>query len=302
MSDREDAIHILDALTQAIERREDVALVTVTQATGVHEASVGRHMVVWPQEVRPPLGKLALGELEARVVAEAREALAQGRHRLLRYREPDGEVAVFVEVQRRPPHLIVVGAGHIAVPLAQMAKLADFQVTVLDDRPEYAHPARFPTADQVIAGPFTEELRRLRQGKPTFDRDTYVVLVTRGHQHDVACLLEILDDPVAYIGMIGSRRRVRAVFELLAREQGIPPEKFDRVHAPIGLDIGAITPAEIAVAILAEIINVMRGGSAEGLSARLRRERQARREQAAAAAREDTGNLPGPGSDISDAV
>ena len=93
---------------------------------------------------------------------------------------------------------------------------------------------------------------------------TYIVLVTRGHQHDIDCLLEVLDDPVAYIGMIGSKRRVRAVFELLEREQDIPREKLTRVHAPVGLAINAQTPQEIAVSIMAEVIGVMRAGGARG--------------------------------------
>jgi xanthine dehydrogenase accessory factor len=154
-------------------------------------------------------------------------------------------------------------------------------VTVLDDRPQYAHPARFPTAKQVIAGPFRPELAALRD-KMAFDKHTYIVLVTRGHQHDVDCLVEVLDDPLAYIGMIGSQRRIRAVFELLESEQGIAPEKFDRVYAPVGLSIGARTPAEIAVCIMAEIINVMRHGPATPMSQQLRQERQARRERVAA--------------------
>ena len=95
--------------------------------------------------------------------------------------------------------------------------------------------------------------------------DSYVVLVTRGHSLDVDCLVEIIDRPVAYIGMIGSRRRVQAVFDLLEREQGIPRQRLDRVYAPIGLPIGAQTPAEIAVCILAEIINVYRGGTAAAI-------------------------------------
>lgn len=268
--------NVLTTLTEAIDRRESVALVTVTGANGSFAAALGRHAVVWPEPERVPVGDLGLGPLTERVLADARQALAAKEHRHLRYVEAEGEVSVFVEVQRRPPHLIIVGAGHIAAPLAAMAKISDFQVTVLDDRPQYANPARFPTADQVIAGPFRSELGKLRQGKPTFDDDTYIVLVTRGHQHDIECLLEVLDDPVAYIGMIGSRRRVRAVFELLEKEEGIPAEKFDRVHSPIGIDIGAITPAEIAVCILAEIINVMRDGPAEGISRQLRREREAR--------------------------
>ncbi len=229
----------------------------------------------------PPVGNLDLGDLTEHVTYDPRRALAEREHRHLTYTRPDGEVKVFVEVQVQPPHLIIVGAGHIAVPLASIASTCDFRVTVLDDRPQYAHPARFPSAEQVIAGPFRPELANLRSSTH-FDRHTYIVLVTRGHQHDVDCLLEVLDDPLAYIGMIGSRRRIRAVFELLEQQQGIPPEKFDRVSAPVGLDIGARTPAEIAVCIMAEIINVMRQGPAIALGAQLRAERQARRDRIAA--------------------
>jgi xanthine dehydrogenase accessory factor len=156
------------------------------------------------------------------------------------------------------------------VPLAQMASLCDFAVTVLDDRVSFADSERFPTARRVIAAPLRETLREL-----PIDPDTFIVLVTRGHSHDVECLLEVLDKPAAYIGMIGSQRRVAAVFELLQTEMGIDPAKFDRVSAPIGIAIGAKTPAEIAVCILAEIINVLRGGPAVSISEH-RRERARR--------------------------
>jgi xanthine dehydrogenase accessory factor len=181
---------------------------------------------------------------------------------------------VFVEVQRRAPELLIVGGGHIAMPLAQMASLCDFAVTVLDDRPAYANRERFPTARQVIAAPLRETVRDM-----PMDQDTFIVLVTRGHSHDVECLLEVLDRPVAYIGMIGSQRRVDAVFRLLEEEQGIPPVKFDRVYAPIGIAIGARTPAEIAVCIMAEMINVLRGGPATSISDQ-RRARDRRRRNA----------------------
>lgn len=270
---------ILHALTDSIDRRESVALVTVTAATGPFAAALGRDATLWPETGRNPVGSLELGNLTDRALADARQVIREKSPRHLHYTEADGAVSLFVDVQQRPPHLIVVGAGHIAVPLAAMAKLSEFQVTVLDDRPQFANTPRFPTADRVIAGPFRAELDRLRQGKAAFDDDTYIVLVTRGHQYDVESLLEVLDDPLAYIGMIGSRRRIRAVFELLEKEQSIPPSKFDRVYAPVGLNIGAITPAEIAVCILAEIINVMRGGPALGMGEEIQQERLARRER-----------------------
>jgi xanthine dehydrogenase accessory factor len=272
---------ILQALTDSIDRRESVALVTVTAATGSFAAAIGQDAVVWPEENRAPVGSLGLDDLTERALADARQVIREKSSRHLQYAEAHGAVSLFVDVQQRPPHLIVVGAGHIAVPLAAMAKLCEFQVTVLDDRPQFSNTARFPTADRVIAGPFRAELDRLRQGKAAFDDDTYIVLVTRGHQYDVESLLEVLDDPLAYIGMIGSRRRIRAVFELLEKEQGIPAAKFDRVYAPIGLNIGAITPAEIAVCIMAEIINLMRGGPALGLGEQIQQERLARRERVA---------------------
>jgi xanthine dehydrogenase accessory factor len=273
---------LLQALLDSLEEREAVALVSVTSATGIYEGTVGRHALLWLEREREPLGDLGVGELSDHIYDDARRALLDRQHRHLTYTRPEGEVKVFVEVQVQPPHLIIVGAGHIAVPLASVAATCDFAVTVLDDRPQYAHPARFPTAKQVIAGPFREELVKLR-ATAGFDKHTYIVLVTRGHQHDVDCLVEVLDDPLAYIGMIGSQRRIRAVFDLLEQEQGISPEKFDRIYAPVGLDIGARTPAEIAVCIMAEIINVMRQGPAIPMSEQIRQERQARRNRVAAA-------------------
>ena len=273
---------VLSALLRSLDEREAVALVSVTHADGVYASALGAHCLLWLDE-RAPVGDLGLGELTAHIHYDARRALEEREHRHLTYARPDGEVKVFVEVQVQPPHLIIVGAGHIAVPLASIAATCDFAVTVLDDRPQYAHPARFPTAERVIAGPFRAELANLR-ATTGLDKHTYIVLVTRGHQYDVDSLLEVLDDPLAYIGMIGSRRRIRAVFELLEQEQGIAPEKFDRIYAPVGLDIGARTPAEIAVCIMAEIINLMRGGPAIPMSAQLRQERQDRRARAAARA------------------
>ncbi len=271
---------VLSALLASLERREDVAMLTVTEASGQFASAEGKHCVLWSDKERAPVGDLGLGALMDSVAYDARRALDEREHRHLEYEQPEGRVKIFVEVQAQPPKLIIVGAGHIAIPLASIAATCDFEVTVLDDRPQYAHPDRFPTAKSVIAGPFREELGKLRDAG-ALDSHTYIVLVTRGHSYDVESMLEVLDEPLAYIGMIGSKRRIRAVFELLEREQGIAPEKFDRVHAPIGLDIGARTPAEIAICIMAEIINIMRNGPAVSLSTQIREERQARRARAA---------------------
>ncbi len=266
---------ILNALLSSVEARRSVALATVIAAPD--PAALGRHALVWLDA--EPLGQLGLGELEAQALADTRQVLASRVHQTLVYPTPAGQVKLFIEVQHRPPELIIVGAGHIAVPLAQLGKLCDFTVIVLDDRPQYANRQRFPQVDQVLALPLRETMRQwAAEGR--LGLDSYVVLVTRGHQHDFDCLLELLDTPLAYIGMIGSQRRVRTVFDLLHAEMGIPTEKFDRVYAPIGIAIGAHTPAEIAVCIMAEIINIQRGGPARSISDERREKARQRRGRA----------------------
>jgi xanthine dehydrogenase accessory factor len=255
---------LLAELLQSIDEGRPVAMVTVVKAGGNYAAALGRRALVWLD--REPSGSLNLDDLEAQVLADATQALTQRRPQMLTY--VDEQVELFVEVQRRPPTLIIAGAGHVAQPLATLGKLIDFEVVVIDDRPQYANTERFPQADRVIAAPFRPTLRDW-----SIDADTFIVLVTRGHSHDVECLLEVLDSPARYIGMIGSKRRVRAVFDLLEQEQGIPREKFDRVYAPVGIDIGAESPAEIGVCIIAEVVNVYRGGRAESLSDALRADR-----------------------------
>lgn len=257
---------LLAALLESQTTRLPVALVTAIGGESAWAQQVGRRLLVWADPLREAMGDLLLGALAEQALGDVRAALAARTSRQLAYTTGEGSLRLFCDVQTPPPQLLIVGAGHIAAPLAAIAHICDFTVTVLDDRPQYANRTRFPTANEVIAGPFTEELRRLRRGAPVFDANTYIVLVTRGHQHDVECLLEVLDDPVAYIGMIGSRRRIRAVYELLGRERGIARARLQRIHAPVGLDIGAQTPAEIAVAIMGEIVKVSRGGAAASLN------------------------------------
>lgn len=175
-----------------------------------------------------------------------------------------GGVELYVERWEPPAELVIVGAGHVAQPLALIGSMLDFRVTVLDDRPEFATRERFPGADRVLVADFADPLAGI-----AIDHRTSIVLVTRGHRHDYDCLRELAGRDVLprYIGMIGSKRRVRAAFEQLAAE-GVPADWLARVHAPLGLDIGAETPAEIAVAVAAEIVLAARGGSARPLSER----------------------------------
>ena len=170
-------------------------------------------------------------------------------------------VELYVERIEPPTELVIVGAGHIAQPLAGIGKLLGWRVTVLDDRPDFARTERFPGTDRVIVADFSDPFA----GVPIHAR-THLVLVTRGHRYDYDCLraLAAMDAEPAYVGMIGSRRRVRAAFEQLARE-GFDAAWLERVHAPIGLHVGAETPAEIAVAVAAEIVLASRGGTGRPL-------------------------------------
>ncbi|MEX2283943.1 MAG: XdhC/CoxI family protein [Gemmatimonadota bacterium] len=171
---------------------------------------------------------------------------------------------LFAEAQLAAPRLIIVGAGHIAVPLAHIGRLIGFEVTVLDDREEFATESRFESNVAVRHLDLAQPFDRLELGPRC-----HVVLVTRAHRLDYDLLRVLLSAPdqPAYIGMIGSRRRVRAAFHALIRA-GIPREKLEAIHAPIGLDIGAETPAEIAVAIAAELIHFRtHAGDAQSLGA-----------------------------------
>jgi xanthine dehydrogenase accessory factor len=171
-------------------------------------------------------------------------------------------VEVYIECIKPLDELVIVGAGHIAQPLATIGRLLDFRVIVVDDRPEFASSERFPGADQVVVADFDDPFAQIPVGPRT-----YLVLVTRGHRYDFDCLRVLATSGAepAYLGMIGSRRRVRATFEQLAQE-GIDARWLEQVHAPIGLDIHAETPGEIAVAIAAEMIFEARGGSIRPLS------------------------------------
>lgn len=176
-----------------------------------------------------------------------------------------GSMEIFVEVLQRPPVLVIAGAGHCALPLSRMGRMLGFQIVILDDRPECATGERFPDATRILVGDLADLATQIPVGP-----STHVVLVTRGHKQDEAILRKIIGQPFGYIGMIGSRRRIGAVFADMERD-GFDPDHLDKVYSPIGLDIGAETPEEIAVSILGEIIAVRKGR--DGRSLRLRKGR-----------------------------
>jgi xanthine dehydrogenase accessory factor len=180
----------------------------------------------------------------------AAEALSRKKREL---KEVVPGLRIFLDVLAPEVKLLICGAGHIAIPLARFAREVGFQVTVLDDRPDFANTTRFPGCE-VLAEDFAPTLRRMALGS-----DTFAVVITRGHEHDLECLAEILPKETAYVGLIGSRRRVGFVKTALA-QQGIATERIEKLYTPIGLPIGAESPAEIALCIAAELVAVRRRG------------------------------------------
>jgi len=205
------------------------------------------------------MGTIGGGCVEAEVWQAAREVMESEKPRTLTFdlnQDPKydtglvcgGTLEIFVEPILPPAELYIFGAGHVAASLYKVAKIAGFDITVIDDREAYANRERFPEAQQVLAEDFDNAMAQI-----TPSESSYIVIVTRGHRDDMRVLRWAVQTPARYIGMIGSKRKTITIFKELQQE-GIPANLFDRVHAPVGLDIGAITPEEIAVSITAELI------------------------------------------------
>ena len=186
--------------------------------------------------------------------ARATDDLAQGRVATIALPDPDGgEQPLYVDQIEPAPRLVIAGAGHVGQSLAEIAATLGFEVTIIDDRADCASAERFPRATHRVVGDIETELRRW-----PIDARTYVVIVTRGHRHDGSALSAVLDSPAKYVGLIGSKRKVMTIFgDLIA--QGASIDALCRVHAPVGLEIGAVTVPEIALSIAAELVAVRRG-------------------------------------------
>ncbi len=239
--------------------RQDIVMVTVIGQTGLSRNLLGRKKVFTLHE---EAGDLPLNWLGNQVAEQARQALASGLFKVANLHNPvrtEEKATVMIEPYLPPYDLIILGGGHIALPLAAAGQLLGYHVTVVDDRSEYISVERVPAADRGVFCSFDHIEEHL-----DFGPRSSVVIVTRGHLHDLDCLLKVIKYPVSYIGMVGSRRKVNIIKEKLL-EQGFDQQLIDSVHMPIGLDIGAQTPEEIAVSIAAELIKVRRGGSALSL-------------------------------------
>ncbi|MEZ4553458.1 MAG: XdhC family protein [Dehalococcoidia bacterium] len=177
-----------------------------------------------------------------------------------RHQSRPGDAQLMVELFEAPARLLIVGGGHVGLSIARIGAIVGFSIAVLDDRPEFSNPERFPMAEEVMCGAVDEELDGTR-----IDETTYIVLVSRGHMQDALALRHTVSRGPAYLGMIGSRRRTATVLQQL-RDEGYSDDDLAKVHTPIGLDINAETPEEIALAILAEIVLIRKGGSGRMLS------------------------------------
>jgi xanthine dehydrogenase accessory factor len=253
---------VFGALAEALGRGEEVALVTITNSTGSTPQRVGAKMLVYADG--RTVGTIGGGCYENDAFWKAREAIKARRPLTVKYELNDdfaqetglvcgGQMEVFIEPVEASPDVYVFGAGHVGQFVARMAHEVGFRVHVVDDREKFASRERFDAEIDVIVEHIPTWLEQ-HQLPPT----AYAVVVTRGHTHDLDALRALVRAPMRYVGLIGSKAKVRRIFDELLSE-GTSPEALKPVHAPIGLDIGAITPQEIAVSIVAELIAVKHG-------------------------------------------
>jgi xanthine dehydrogenase accessory factor len=257
---------VFAALAEALARGEEVALVTIVASTGSTPQRVGAKMLVFPDG--RTVGTIGGGCYENDAFWKAREAITARRPLNVKYELNDdfaqetglvcgGQMEVFIEPVEASPDVYVFGAGHVGYFVAKMAREVGFRVHVIDDREKFANAERFGDGIEVVVDhiPTWLEAHAL---PPT----AYAVIVTRGHTHDLDALRALTAHPLRYLGLIGSKAKVKRIFDAL-REEGTANDALRTVHAPIGLDIGAITPQEIAVSIVAELIAVKHGKIAQ---------------------------------------
>jgi xanthine dehydrogenase accessory factor len=248
------------------------ALATIIQIRGSVPSFQTAKMLV--RDDGSTLGSIGGGCVEAEVWAAAQDVIREEKSRILTFDLTDdsmadsglicgGKLDIFVEPVLPVPKMIIFGAGHISTKLSKVAAVAGFKTTIVDNRPAYANAERFPEAEAIYADSFERALEEIVPNE-----NTYIVIVTRGHQEDQNILRWAVQTDARYIGMIGSKRKVRTIVEQLESE-GISRERLERAYMPIGLDIGAVLPEEIAVAVVAEVIQNRRAGFKHPLSKKL---------------------------------
>ncbi len=248
-----------EEIVNSLREGKPAAIATVISVQGSTPREVGTKMLVRGDGTT--VGSVGGGGLEDMVCREAMKVLTEGKAKMLHF-DLTGEVPeagicggitdVFIEPIVASPTMFIFGAGHVGFPLARMAKMCGFRVVVIDDRSEFANSERFPEADEIYAGDFPTLFPEFSIGE-----SSYIAIVTRSHETDQMVLEWAVTTDAKYIGMIGSRKKVKTVFSRL-QSLGVSQEVLSKVHTPIGVDIAAETPEEIAVSILGEIIKVRR--------------------------------------------
>jgi xanthine dehydrogenase accessory factor len=257
---------VFAALSEALQRGEEVALVTIVASTGSTPQRVGAKMLVYADG--RTVGTIGGGCYENDAFGKAREAIQTRKPISVKFELNDdfaqetglvcgGQMEVFIEPIEPSPELYVFGAGHVGYFVGKMAHEVGFKVHVIDDREKFANSERFGEGIDVVVDHIPTWLSTQRL-PPT----SYAVIVTRGHTHDLDTMRALAQMPLRYLGLIGSKAKVKRIFDALI-EEGMAADTLRGVHAPIGLDIGAITPQEIAVSILAELIAVKHGKISE---------------------------------------
>ena len=263
-------VEIFRALAEVEKNNESAALCTVVKSIGSTPRHVGSKMLVYPD--KKFLGTVGGGDLENRVLNEALLAIGDGQTRLLSYTMADpsrgdpgvcgGTVEVFVEPILPAAMIVVIGAGHVGKAVVHLAKWLGFRVAVSDDRPEFCNPEATPGADAYFPVPMGELPDHLR-----INNQTFIVITSRGSNVDAQGLPGLLEADAAYVGVIGSQRRWLTTVKAL-KAKGVSDEKIARVHSPMGLELNAETPEEIAVSILAEILMLKDKGTGKPMKAK----------------------------------
>jgi xanthine dehydrogenase accessory factor len=257
-------LEILSQATRLVERGKSLALCTVVEKKGSGPRGVGAKMII--SEDGTTYGTIGGGNVERALVDECLKAIKERKSRKVTFNLSKsqkegtvetgmicgGELTVLADVIEPTPRLIIVGAGHVALPLAKLASTVGFKVIIVDDERKLANKEQFPTAESIIAGDFTQVLS-------TFDLNSndFVVIAHGEPEHDYTALKSMMDKNPAYVGLLGSRTKAAILTQRL-REQGISDAQLRALHAPLGLDIGAETPEEIGISILAQIIEFKR--------------------------------------------
>jgi len=251
------SLDILYKALKASQKGQNYAFATITEATlkGTPR-KMGAKMIVFDDGTS--YGTIGGGRNEKAAIAECRKAINKQKPATVTYnyfgREGEsvcgGQMKVFIEPFKASEHLIICGAGHIALPLSAVAKILGFKVTIIDSRPEFANKSRFPHVDKIIVGSHANELAKI-----PIVNNSYVCIVTQGNEYDFECLKVVIKSPAAYIGVISSKPK-RVKFFGRLKNAGIEDKYLKRVHIPMGIDIGSQTPEEIAVSIMAEIVAV----------------------------------------------